>query len=105
MINHINSKNKPQIVDISKKNITERKAKAEGFVSFEPKIFNKIQKMSTKKGSLENVAILAGIMGAKETSRIIPLCHNIKLNYINIDIKKNNKTNSLKIIKLVYILV
>ena len=98
MINHINKKNRPQIVDVSEKKITKRKAIAEGYVCFEPKIFDKIQQMNTKKGSLENVAILAGIIGAKETSRIIPLCHNIKLNYINIDIKKINKTNSLKII-------
>ena len=97
MINHINKKNRPQILDISEKKITERIAKAEAFVCFEPKIFNKIKKMKTKKGSLENVAILAGIIGAKETSRIIPLTHNIKINYINIDIKKNNKSNSLKI--------
>ena len=98
MINHINKKNRPQIIDISEKENSERIAIAEGYVSFEPKVFNKIKKMKTKKGSIENVAILAGIIGAKETSRIIPLCHNIKINYINIDIEKINKKNSFKII-------
>ena len=98
MINHINKKNRPEIVDISKKENTERIAKAEGIVEFESKIFKKINKMKTRKGSLENIAILAGIMGAKETSRLIPLCHNININYINIDIKKIEKSNSLKII-------
>ena len=51
--------------------------------------------MKTKKGSIENVAIIAGIIAAKETSRIIPLCHNININHVDIEIKKDNKSNSL----------
>tara|TARA_Y100000590_G_C15677348_1_gene998535 strand:+ start:1358 stop:1825 length:468 start_codon:yes stop_codon:yes gene_type:complete len=98
MTNHLNKKNKPQIVDISNKKNSERGAKAEAIISFSPSIFKKIQKMETKKGSIENVAILAGIMGAKDTSKIIPLCHSIPINHINIDIKKLEKSNSLKII-------
>ena len=97
MINHLNKKNKPQIVDISKKNISLRIAKAESIIKFQPLIFKKIQKMKTKKGNIENIAILAGIMGAKETSRLIPLCHNIPINYINIDISKLEKISSFKI--------
>ena len=95
MINHLNKKNRPQIVDISNKNISMRIAKAEGYVCFENKIFKKIQEMKTKKGSIENVAIIAGIIAAKETSRIIPLCHNININHVDIEIKKDNKSNSL----------
>ena len=53
--------------------------------------------MKTKKGNIENIAILAGIMGAKDTSRIIPLCHNIPINHINIDITQLEKSNSLKV--------
>ena len=97
MINHLNKKNKPQIVDISKKNISLRIAKAESIIKFQPLIFKKIQKMKTKKGNIENIAILAGIMGAKETSKLIPLCHNIPINYINIDISKLEDISSLKI--------
>jgi len=97
MINHLNKKNKPQIVDVSKKNISLRIAKAESIIKFQPLIFKKIQKMKTKKGNIENIAILAGIMGAKETSKLIPLCHNIPINYINIDISKLEEISSLKI--------
>ena len=97
MINHLNKKNKPQIVDVSKKNIRLRIAKAESRIKFQPLIFKKIQKMKTKKGNIENIAILAGIMGAKETSKLIPLCHNIPINYINIDITKLEEISSLKI--------
>ena len=55
----------------------------------------------TKKGNLEKTAIIAGIMGAKETSRLIPLCHNIPINFINIEIKKNLKSSTLIIDSIV----
>ena len=97
MINHLNKKNKPQIVNISEKKITERIAKAEAVICFKASIFKKIQTMQTKKGNIENIAILAGIMGAKDTSKIIPLCHNIPINHINIDITQIKKSNSLKV--------
>ena len=97
MINHLNKKNKPQIVNISGKKSTERIAKAEALICFKASIFKTIQTMRTKKGNIENIAILAGIMGAKDTSRIIPLCHNIPINHINIDITPLEKSNSLKI--------
>ena len=97
MINHLNKKNKPQIVNISRKKITERTAKAEAIICFKNSIFKKIQTMRTKKGNIENIAILAGIMGAKDTSRIIPLCHNIPINQINIDIIQIEKSYSLKV--------
>ena len=97
MINHINKKNNPQIVNISQKQITERVAKAEATISFDKITFNKIKQMKTKKGSLNSTAILAGIMGAKETSRLIPLCHNIPIDSVNVDITKNTKMNLLKV--------
>ena len=86
------------MVDISKKNSTIRLAKAEGNIVFNKTIFKKIQNLQTKKGSLENIAILAGIVGAKETSRIIPLCHNIPIHSVNIEIKKNVKNHCLNVI-------
>ena len=97
MINHSNKKNKPRIVNISGKKITERIAKAEALICFKASVFKKIQTMRTKKGNIENIAILAGIMGAKDTSRIIPLCHNIPINHINIDITQLKKLHSLKV--------
>ena len=97
MINHLNKKNKPQIVNISEKKITERIAKAEALICFKSSIFKTIKTMRTKKGNIENIAILSGIMGAKDTSRIIPLCHNIPINHINIEITQLEKSNSLKV--------
>ena len=90
-MSHINKKGNPYIVDVSNKDITERLAIASGEIKFDKETFKKIRSLKTKKGNLEKTAIIAGIMGAKETSRLIPLCHNIPINHINIDVKKNDK--------------
>ncbi len=90
-MSHFNKKGNPYVVDVSNKNITERKAIAIGEIKFDKETYKKIQSFKTKKGNLEKTAIIGGIMGAKETSRLIPLCHNIPINHINIEVKKNNK--------------
>jgi len=97
MITHLNKKNKPKIVNINKKKITKRIAIAQGKIQFTKNIFIKIEKMETKKGEISTIAIIAGIMGAKKTSEIIPLCHNILIEDVNIDIITNKKEHSLLI--------
>tara|TARA_B100000676_G_C17650023_1_gene616075 strand:+ start:80 stop:535 length:456 start_codon:yes stop_codon:yes gene_type:complete len=89
-MNHINKKGNPYIVDVSKKDITERIAIASGEIRFDKETYIKIKNLKTKKGNIEKTAIIAGIIGAKETSRLIPLCHNIPINHVNIDVKKND---------------
>ena len=98
MITHLSKKNKPQIIDISKKEITKRTATAQGSIIFSKKTFKKLEKMQTKKGEITNVAILAGIMGAKTTSELIPLCHNINITNFDIRITTNKKLSNLVII-------
>ena len=88
MTSHLNKKNKPTIVDINMKKKTERVATASGKVSISKISFNKIEKLKTKK---------AGIMGGKKTSDLIPLCHNINIENINIDITTNKKDSCLEI--------
>ena len=97
MITHLSKKNKPQIIDISKKEITKRTATAQGSIIFSKKTFKKLEKMQTKKGEITNVAILAGIMGAKKTSELIPLCHNIDITNVDIKITTNKKLLNLVI--------
>ena len=87
-MSHFNKKGNPHIMDVSNKEITERVAIASGEIKFDKETYEKIQSFKTKKGNLEKTAIIAGIMGAKETSRLIPLCHNIPVNHINIEVKK-----------------
>ena len=97
MITHLSKKNKPQIIDICKKEITKRTATAQGSIIFSKKTFKKLEKMQTKKGKITNVAILAGIMGAKKTSELIPLCHNIDITNVDIKITTNKKLSNLVI--------
>ena len=97
MITHLSKKNKPQIIDINKKEITKRTATAQGSIIFSKKTFKKLEKMQTKKGEITNVAILAGIMGAKKTSELIPLCHNIDITNVDIKITTNKKLSNLVI--------
>ena len=101
MVTHLNKKNKPQIVDISKKSNTNRTAKAEGKIFFSKLSFDKIQNLKTKKGEITSVAIIAGIMGAKKTSELIPLCHNINIENIDIEIKTKPKIHALQVISTV----
>jgi len=101
MISHLNKKDKPRIVDVSKKIISERFATAQGVVKFSEKTFKKIEKMQTKKGEITSVAIIAGIIGAKKTSELIPLCHNIGIDKVDINIKTNKKEFSLMVSALV----
>ena len=95
MINHLNKKNKPSIVDISKKQVTSRSAIAQGKITFTEKLFKKIQKIQTKKGEISSIAIIAGILGAKKTSELIPLCHNIGIDNVDIKIQTCKKDFSL----------
>tara|TARA_B100000029_G_scaffold503314_1_gene580005 strand:- start:104 stop:568 length:465 start_codon:yes stop_codon:yes gene_type:complete len=97
MINHLNKKNKPTNVDITYKKNTNRKAIAQGIVKFSKKTFTKIESLKTIKGEIKSVAILAGIIGAKKTSDLIPLCHNIMIENVNIDIQTVKKDTSVKI--------
>ena len=84
------------MVNVGNKDITKRIAEAEGEIVFDKLTYKKIENLKSKKG-IKNIAIVAGIMGAKETSRIIPLCHNIPIDSVNVEITKNAKMNSLKV--------
>ena len=97
MVNHLDKKNNPIMINVGNKNITQRIAEADGEVIFDKATIKKIVNLRSKKGSIKNIAIIAGIMGAKETSRLIPLCHNISIDSVNIEISKNIKKNLLKI--------
>ena len=101
MISHLNKKNKPTIVDISSKKITNRIAIAQGIVEFSKSTYKKIESLKTKKGEIKSIAIIAGILGAKKTSDLIPLCHNIKIENIDIDIQAIKKISSLKVTSFV----
>ena len=101
MISHLNKKNKPAIIDISAKKITNRIAIAQGIIQFSESTFKEIVSLKTKKGEIENIAIIAGILGAKKTNELIPLCHNIGIDDVKINIETLKKISSLKVNSIV----
>ena len=70
------------MVDVSDKAVTVRTAKAEGFIVLRPDVYDAVKSGAMKKGDVLAVAQLAGITGAKETGRLIPLCHPLALSKI-----------------------
>lgn len=85
MLSHINKKGNAQIVDISSKGRTKRSAVAIGSIFTSKEIFEQILINNNKKGDILTVAKIAGIQAAKKTSSLIPLCHQINLDDVNID--------------------
>lgn len=97
-ISHINAQGNANMVDVSDKKVTSRIAIASGKVIFPEAVFKTLaeQDFLGKKGSILQTAIVAGIQAVKRTSELIPLCHQIALSKVEIDIQPNK--NSLVII-------
>ena len=74
------------MVDVSEKDVTHREAVAESFVVMKPETLSLIQSGSASKGDVFATARIAGILAAKRTSELIPLCHPISLTSIRIDL-------------------
>lgn len=96
-LSHINSNGKAEMVDVSEKEITARTAEAYAEVKVSKEIFNAIKNNSVKKGDVLSIAKFAGIQAAKKTSEIIPLCHNIFISKIDVDLKLNSKNKTVEI--------
>jgi cyclic pyranopterin phosphate synthase len=90
---HIDASGNPRMVDVSKKKITHRIAKAQAVVHLGKDIVSKMKgnELITKKGPVFQTAIIAGVMGAKRTSDLIPFCHPIGLEdcQIKVSVKGN----------------
>ena len=81
---HLDEKGQAKMVDVGNKPITERRAKAQGFIRLSSKVLEMIGSYQIAKGDPLSAARFAGIMAAKQTSQWIPLCHNIPLNQVTI---------------------
>ncbi|MDF1613262.1 cyclic pyranopterin monophosphate synthase MoaC [Stygiobacter electus] len=96
-LSHINSKGKAEMVDVSEKEITTRTAEAYAEVKVSKEIFNAIKNNSVQKGDVLTIAKFAGIQAAKKTSELIPLCHNIFISKIDVELKLNSKKKTVEI--------
>ncbi|MGD0754543.1 MAG: cyclic pyranopterin monophosphate synthase MoaC [Bacteroidales bacterium] len=84
-LTHVDNKGKAVMVDVGDKENQQRIAKASGHISLLPGTIRLIKENLLKKGDVLTVAQLAGISAAKETSALIPLCHNIVLDSIKVE--------------------
>lgn len=89
---HLNKNNQPAIVDVSEKKITRRKATAQAVLTLPENVLHALRQdeFKTKKGSVFQTAIIAGIMAAKKTGELIPLCHPLGLDNCTVDIELND---------------
>ena len=94
---HIDNTGKPAMVDVSEKKETSRIAEATGAVYMLPKTLELIEKSKIEKGEVLNISQLAGIMGAKKTPELIPLCHPLNLSSIKVKLTCNSKNNSIDV--------
>ena len=95
---HFDNDGKAIMVDISEKNVTERLASAISSISMNKETLNMIKNGSAKKGDVLGIARIAGIMAAKKTSELIPLCHPVSLSSVSIDFEIDDSMNSINII-------
>jgi cyclic pyranopterin phosphate synthase len=96
-LSHVDENGRPRMVDVSEKPDTEREAVARGTVRMQPATLERIKKGEMAKGDVLPVAQLAGIMAAKQTPYLIPLCHNIFLGQVKIDFKINDAESAIEI--------
>ena len=96
-LTHLDDKGNAVMVDVSDKDVTERTATAKGLVTMQPETMALILEGGVKKGDVLSVAQLAGIMGAKRTPDLIPLCHPLELTSVSVELTCNAERNAVEI--------
>jgi cyclic pyranopterin phosphate synthase len=97
-LTHFDDKGRARMVDVSDKDVTERIAEARGSVLMAKETLARIVAGGVKKGDVLAVARLAGIMGAKRTPDLIPLCHPIALDAVSVDLKPDPDRSAVDIV-------
>jgi cyclic pyranopterin phosphate synthase len=96
-LTHFDKKGKATMVDVSIKTATLREAVARGTVYLKRETLNLITDKKITKGDVFETARLAGIMAAKRTCELIPLCHQLNLSSVTVDFKTNKRKNKIDI--------
>ncbi|MHA7968919.1 cyclic pyranopterin monophosphate synthase MoaC [Rhizobium sp. CAU 1783] len=96
-LTHISASGEAHMVDVGEKAETERSATAEGFVRMAPATLDLIRTGNAKKGDVIATARIAGIMAAKQTASLIPLCHPLMLTKVTVDIAEDEALPGLRV--------
>ena len=96
-LTHLDTKGHAQMVDVGEKAVTHREALARGFVSMKPTTLALITSGKVKKGDVLSTARLAGIMAAKQTPQLIPLCHTLPLSQVTVELEPDHDHSGVEI--------
>ena len=96
-LSHVDAEGRARMVDVSEKDVTVRMARATGAIRMRPETLDAIRANAIAKGDVLGVARLAGIMAAKRTSELVPLCHPIPLSDIRVDITIDESLPGLRV--------
>jgi cyclic pyranopterin phosphate synthase len=96
-LTHINEHGKANMVDVTDKNVTQRQAVAEGYITMSASAFSMVKDNSHAKGDVLSIARIAGIQGAKKCSDLIPLCHPLMLTKVQLDFQTIDERSSIRI--------
>jgi cyclic pyranopterin monophosphate synthase len=96
-LTHFDEKGRSRMVDVTDKAVTERVAVASGTVSMSPDTFRLVMDKKLAKGDVLEVARLAGIMAAKKTHELIPLCHPLPISSVEVGFTPDEKASSIEI--------
>ena len=96
-LTHIDDKGEARMVDVSEKAVTSRRAVAEGFIAMEAATLALVEKGEAKKGDVIGAARIAGIMAAKRTHELIPLCHPLAITQASVDFTLQHKPPGIRV--------
>jgi cyclic pyranopterin monophosphate synthase len=96
-LSHLNEKGEARMVDVSGKEVTSRTARAEGFVAMAPETLELILSGRVPKGDVLATARIAGIMAAKRTHELIPLCHSLPLTEVTVEFEPSRDPPGLAV--------
>jgi cyclic pyranopterin phosphate synthase len=94
---HLDEEGRGRMVDVSEKAATAREAAAQGVITMQPETFDLIMEQKAKKGNVLETASIAGIMAAKRTAELIPMCHPLPITHVQVDFFPHPDTNSIRI--------
>lgn len=97
-LSHIDQKGEARMVDVSEKAATVRTALAEGFVAMSPRTLELLLKDETPKGDVLATARIAGIMAAKRTHELIPLCHQLNLSKVAVHLEPGEDPPGVRVV-------
>ena len=103
-LTHLNERGEAHMVDVADKDVTARVAVAEGFVSMQSETLKLIEEGDAKKGDVLATARIAGIMAAKRTHELIPLCHPLSLSQVTVDFESTKKPAGIRVTARVKVL-